>query len=159
MAPKREKGSGPSELPAASLGQAPVGPFPSGEPIWDGTAHVKRTKVSQWGHGHPGRSPVAFGSCTSTEVKLKPQEAPCAQRSFRGRSGSSCKSAINTSKCRGAISTLGFVLIASALETELNSSQQKNKDSSELYCNSLPEIYEYDCPVKSSIFLFTTRNL
>lgn len=54
---------------------------------------------------------------------------------------------------------MGFVFIVSTLETELNSSQQKNKDSSELYCNSPREIYEYYFPVKPSIFLFATCNL
>lgn len=77
--------------------------------------------------------------------------------------GPSCKLAVNTCPGRGGggfhSGSRVYVFIVSTLQTELNSLQQKNKDSSELYCNSLREIYEYYFPVKSSIFLFTTCNL
>lgn len=60
---------------------------------------------------------------------------------------------------KGEASTLGSVFTISTLETELNSSQQINKDSSELCCNSRQEMYENYFPVKSSIFPFTASNL
>lgn len=95
----------------------------------------------------------------SQNTGSQPQGRRGARRCQGRRSGESgCKPATNACQVQGSGLHAGFVFIASTLETELNSSQQKNKDSSELYRNSRQEIYEYDFPVKSSIFLFTPCN-
>lgn len=108
----------------------------------------------------PSEVPCGRQQLESQKTESQPQGRRGAGRCGRRRAGgSSCKQATNACQVQGSGLHSGFVFIASTLETELNSSQQKNKDNSELYRNSRREIHEYDFPVKSSIFLFTPCDL
>lgn len=100
--------------------------------------------------GFPSWPRAAVVTADTTESQARGAGSPQAAPQVRLQIG--CK---HPASARGVASTLGFVFIAATLETELNSSRQKNKDSSELHCNSPREIYEYYFPVKSGIFLFT----